>query len=388
MGFFAMSTPPLTMTLRGPVSLLAAEIELLDPDRAMAVVERGALGRPVVDDVCLAIVVEEERRIDAVDFLEPHGLGPRALGIRRRDEEIAAGFHQRVDDVVDALVEVDRWREHAARDVQPVERELAGIAERVTDQLPVHEVRALVDRNAGKVRERGIDEVVLVADARDAGVGVVTRENRVVVAAGRQGLGERGIAAGVFEPVERHRRRRRDERQSANSNPKTTRNDFMAPPGIPRCGSFPQTGGLAELTRAATKCACQNGFDGRRAYTSSRHNRPGRQVSALLAAVRGARPARRMSCSACCIRTCASWRMRRLRRSGQLTLLDTTELVHEAYLRLFKAGSLEAGDSGQFMAYAARVMRSVVVDFVRRRAADRRGGDAVHVELGNRELPI
>lgn len=71
----------------------------------------------------------------------------------------------------------------------------------------------------------------------------------------------------------------------------------------------------------------------------------------------------------------------RLRRSGHLTLLDTTGLVHEAYMRLFKAGTLEAGDRGQFMAYAARVMRSVVVDFVRRRAADRRGGDVVHVEL-------
>ena len=72
----------------------------------------------------------------------------------------------------------------------------------------------------------------------------------------------------------------------------------------------------------------------------------------------------------------------RLRRSGKFTLLDTTELVHESYLRLYKAGSLEAGDKGQFMAYAARVMRSVVVDFVRRRAADRRGGGTVHVELG------
>jgi len=71
----------------------------------------------------------------------------------------------------------------------------------------------------------------------------------------------------------------------------------------------------------------------------------------------------------------------RLRRSGRLTLLDTTSLVHEAYLRLFKAGTLEAGDRGQFMSYAARVMRSVVVDFVRRRAADRRGGNVPHVGL-------
>jgi RNA polymerase sigma factor (TIGR02999 family) len=71
----------------------------------------------------------------------------------------------------------------------------------------------------------------------------------------------------------------------------------------------------------------------------------------------------------------------RLRRSGHLTLLDTTGLVHEAYMRLFKAGTLEAGDRAQFMGYAARVMRSVVVDFVRRRAAERRGGDVVHVGI-------
>ena len=71
----------------------------------------------------------------------------------------------------------------------------------------------------------------------------------------------------------------------------------------------------------------------------------------------------------------------RLRRSGRLTLLDTTGLVHEAYLRLLSAGSLAADDRSQFMSYAARVMRSVVVDLVRRRSAERRGGGAAHVEL-------
>jgi RNA polymerase sigma factor (TIGR02999 family) len=71
----------------------------------------------------------------------------------------------------------------------------------------------------------------------------------------------------------------------------------------------------------------------------------------------------------------------RLLRSGRFTLLDTTSLVHESYLRLLKADSLQAAERGQFMAYAARVMRSVVVDFVRRRAADRRGGNAVHIGI-------
>lgn len=71
----------------------------------------------------------------------------------------------------------------------------------------------------------------------------------------------------------------------------------------------------------------------------------------------------------------------RIRRSGDITLLDTTSLVHESYLRFEKSGALALTDRAQFMAYAARVMRSVVVDAVRHRQAERRGGDAVHVAL-------
>ena len=71
----------------------------------------------------------------------------------------------------------------------------------------------------------------------------------------------------------------------------------------------------------------------------------------------------------------------RIRRSGDITLLDTTSLVHESYLRFEKSGALALADRAQFMAYAARVMRSVVVDAVRHRQAERRGGDAVHVAL-------
>lgn len=71
----------------------------------------------------------------------------------------------------------------------------------------------------------------------------------------------------------------------------------------------------------------------------------------------------------------------RVRRSGDLTLLDTTSLVHESYLRFERSGAVAIGDRSQFMAYAARVMRSVVVDVVRRRQTERRGGDVVHVEF-------
>jgi RNA polymerase sigma factor (TIGR02999 family) len=72
-------------------------------------------------------------------------------------------------------------------------------------------------------------------------------------------------------------------------------------------------------------------------------------------------------------------RIRLARARG--TLLDTTGLVHEFYLRLEHAGRVRVKDRRQFMAYAARAMRSVVVDFARKRAAGIRGGDAVHVTL-------
>ena len=54
-----------------------------------------------------------------------------------------------------------------------------------------------------------------------------------------------------------------------------------------------------------------------------------------------------------------------LRRIDNLTLLDTTSWVHESYLRLEKSGALVMGDRAQFMAYAARVMQSLVVDALR-----------------------
>ncbi len=62
----------------------------------------------------------------------------------------------------------------------------------------------------------------------------------------------------------------------------------------------------------------------------------------------------------------------RLRRSKSCTLLDTTGLVHEAYLRLHRAGYVRIGDRSHFLAYAAKVIRSVVVDFVRRRGGAQR----------------
>jgi RNA polymerase sigma factor (TIGR02999 family) len=78
--------------------------------------------------------------------------------------------------------------------------------------------------------------------------------------------------------------------------------------------------------------------------------------------------------------------LRRLARSrlasgGRHTLLDTAALVHEAFLRMQRDGGVALNDREHFMAYAATTMRSIVIDFVRRRSADRRGGGAEHITL-------
>jgi RNA polymerase sigma factor (TIGR02999 family) len=71
----------------------------------------------------------------------------------------------------------------------------------------------------------------------------------------------------------------------------------------------------------------------------------------------------------------------RLRRHGKNTLLQTTGLVNEAYLRVAGAAALRDASPGQFLAYAARTMRSVVIDLVRERQALRRGGDQAQITL-------
>ncbi len=73
-----------------------------------------------------------------------------------------------------------------------------------------------------------------------------------------------------------------------------------------------------------------------------------------------------------------------LRSGGRNTLLNTTVLVHESYLRFLQAGQLSAGERGYFFSYAAHVMRSVIVDFARQRQAQRRGGGAERLPLTTR----
>ena len=71
----------------------------------------------------------------------------------------------------------------------------------------------------------------------------------------------------------------------------------------------------------------------------------------------------------------------RIRRSGPLTLLDTTALLHESWFRLARRADWAAMGKPHFMAYAATAMRSIVVDYARAKQAAQRGGGATHLDL-------
>ncbi len=75
----------------------------------------------------------------------------------------------------------------------------------------------------------------------------------------------------------------------------------------------------------------------------------------------------------------------RLHAAGGLPQLNTTALVNETFMKWGqRAADQQFPSKGHFFAYAARVMRSVIVDLVRERAAQRRGGDWQAVTLDTR----
>ncbi|MDE3197927.1 MAG: sigma-70 family RNA polymerase sigma factor [Acidobacteriota bacterium] len=70
-----------------------------------------------------------------------------------------------------------------------------------------------------------------------------------------------------------------------------------------------------------------------------------------------------------------------LRRSQQSDTIQPTSLVHEAYLKLADQRKLEFRNRAQFFGLAAQVMRTIIVDHARAKAAAKRGGSGVAVTL-------
>jgi RNA polymerase sigma factor (TIGR02999 family) len=72
---------------------------------------------------------------------------------------------------------------------------------------------------------------------------------------------------------------------------------------------------------------------------------------------------------------------REVRRNGARDVLGTGTLVHEAWLDIGRQPALAFDNPGRFLAYAARTMRGLVIDRIRARRAQKRGGALVITSL-------
>jgi len=72
---------------------------------------------------------------------------------------------------------------------------------------------------------------------------------------------------------------------------------------------------------------------------------------------------------------------REMRQPAATPTLQPTALIHEAWMKLVGGAPTQFENRSHFASVAARAMRSVLVDHVRRRRAEKRGGDRVRVEL-------
>jgi RNA polymerase sigma factor (TIGR02999 family) len=72
---------------------------------------------------------------------------------------------------------------------------------------------------------------------------------------------------------------------------------------------------------------------------------------------------------------------REVRRNGAHDVLGTGTLVHEAWIDISRRPALDFDEPGRFLAYAARTMRGLVIDRVRSRYAQKRGGNFLITSL-------
>lgn len=66
--------------------------------------------------------------------------------------------------------------------------------------------------------------------------------------------------------------------------------------------------------------------------------------------------------------------------------LNTTALVHEAYLRLIDHDAVEWQDRAHFFAASSRAMRFIIIDYARKWSAQKRGGHLDKVPLSDIQL--
>jgi RNA polymerase sigma factor (TIGR02999 family) len=112
-----------------------------------------------------------------------------------------------------------------------------------------------------------------------------------------------------------------------------------------------------------------------------------RDLSAVLVASRGGDAAALSEAFASAYEELRRLAHRQLRRLRPGQTLNTTSLVHEAFVKLVQH-PVETVDRTHFLALAARAMRQILVDYARQRGALKRGGDQHTVALEDGTVPV
>ena len=79
---------------------------------------------------------------------------------------------------------------------------------------------------------------------------------------------------------------------------------------------------------------------------------------------------------------------RYLRREQAGHTLQTTALIHEAYVRLVDQHNVQWQNRAHFFGLAAQMMRRILVDHARTKKRAKRGGSVIKVSLADATLPV
>ena len=190
---------------------VVGDIEFDAADGAVAVV-LGLVVRSVIiaDDIGLAVVIEEEGRVDALYDGDIDRVGPVAPGILGLDIEVASR-HVGSDHVIGLVggIVCDVRGIDTATDTLAVKmRQMLWPVEDIAYLLPVDKVTAMEERNAREIAECGCDEEIIPFPVRtDAGVRIPSGKDGIVdiVVARQRILRIKIIGSLIFEEIEQGR---------------------------------------------------------------------------------------------------------------------------------------------------------------------------------------
>ena len=117
-------------------------------------------------------------------------------------------------------------------------------------------------------------------------------------------------------------------------------------------------------------------------------NPPGgpQQIAAMVERADAGDPAARDALFASLYRELHTLAQSHLQRSGGQLTMGATTLLHEAYLDLNRRSGVAFPDRLRFLNYASRAMRGLVIDYIRSRRAQKRGGEITFVSVADEHV--